>query len=752
MVLVPVAEATGRGHIDVARAAESVGLVDEAMAIPGVEAVTHAALGDLAGGRPRLSVRFRSRSQHDVPRIRGAGRRSKNRAANEVVINEASASVLGLRVGSELRLRTVRAEHLSAWLATGCVPADGPEIPLRVTAIIRGVERSPTPLSPASRSAQGSTTATPARSQAAPAPSGCGPMPIALTTSAPLSRRCTDRTASLCDRTNRSTPRAVETIGLEVDALRIAALSVAIAGALVLIQVLSRQATAMAADHDVRRALGMTRPQMAAGSALAVVPAIVTGGLVAVIGAVLASSFLPRGLARRAEPDPGIRVDAAVLAGGLAVTMLIALAAAWTVAGCPPCQRARVLDGRFVAIGAFATLHLALGVRMAVDPAGGRGRGPAWSGVVGVAVAVTGALAVWTVVASADHLRNTPKLFGVSADLAVETEEDGPQVADTAVAAALASSGIDAVASVLRLSQPDTYAGRGPSGANASVEPQAVRHERGLIGPTIQDGRLSESADEVVLGRATAAALAAEVGDRVTVRRIDGHAVEYSVVGIAVSYEIDVVDQGFQLTESGSSGLSCPVRPPPAHPTTSRTARTSRSRWCSPAQHPDTDRGAVAAGLGDVDMTPIPPPSIVDRFREIGPVPWYLAAMLAILGAVGLLHSSLAAGRRGARDLAVTRALGFTPGQAAAAVRWQDWSPPPPGSSLDWPRESSLATSSGGTSPTTSPSWSQSGSRRGRLCSPSRGSSPSPSPRRRGQQPAPDVPARPNSSAPSEPI
>jgi putative ABC transport system permease protein len=70
-------------------------------------------------------------------------------------------------------------------------------------------------------------------------------------------------------------------------------------------------------------------------------------------------------------------------------------------------------------------------------------------------------------------------------------------------------------------------------------------------------------------------------------------------------------------------------------------------------------------------MTPLPTPSIVDRFREIGPVPWYLAAMLATLGAVGLLHSSLVTGRRRARELAVTRALGFTPGQAAAAVRWQ---------------------------------------------------------------------------------
>jgi hypothetical protein len=41
--VVPVAEATGRGPIDAARLAERVDLIDEAAAIPGVDAVTHRA-------------------------------------------------------------------------------------------------------------------------------------------------------------------------------------------------------------------------------------------------------------------------------------------------------------------------------------------------------------------------------------------------------------------------------------------------------------------------------------------------------------------------------------------------------------------------------------------------------------------------------------------------------------------------------------------------------------------------------------
>ncbi|HEX2562795.1 MAG TPA: FtsX-like permease family protein, partial [Acidimicrobiales bacterium] len=675
VVLVPLAEATGRGHIDVAQAADSVDLVDEAMAIPGVEAVTHAAYWAISPD-PAEECLFgfgivSSTTSHPLG-VPVAGRRSG--AANEVVINETTAGQFGLRVGSELRLRTVRADRTGDWLddGGGCAPADGPEIPLRVTAIIRGVEN-------VTDTAELGVAVGPGfYDRYAGEVAGCA---------------CTIWVRADSDRLEEVRPalqalygpygftmqpdeqintRATETIALEVDALRIAALVALIAGALVVVQVISRQAAAIAADHEVRRALGMTRPQMAAGTALAVVPAIVTGGLVAVVGAALASSFLPRGLARRAEPDPGIRVDAAVLVGGFAVTVLLGLAAAWTV-GWMFALRARQGVRRSVR-GAIGPLppHVAFGVRMAINPAGDRWRGAAWSGVVGVALAVTGALAVWTVVASANHLRHTPELFGVSADLVVDTEVDDPQVADVAVAAALADSGIEAVASVLRPSAPDTYDGSGPSGASASVEPRAFRHERGLIGPTIQEGRFAASADEVVLGRATAAALAAELGDRVTVTRIDRHAVDYVVVGIAVSYGIDVVDQGFEVTESGLQRLAVPCR-------TAATAPDDDESGCAQVEvetvlartAPGADRATAAARLGDVEMTPLPTPSIVDRFREIGPVPWYLAAMLATLGAVGLMHSSLVTGRRRARELAVTRALGFTPGQAAAAVRWQ---------------------------------------------------------------------------------
>ena len=140
--LVPVAEATGGGQIDAARAAESVDLIDEAAAIPGVEDVTHGAFWAITPD-PGEECLFglgivRSTAPNPVG-VPVAGRISG--AADAVMITETAARLFGLRVGSELRLRTVGAESFTDWLDNeACVPADGPEITVRVTAIGRGVE------------------------------------------------------------------------------------------------------------------------------------------------------------------------------------------------------------------------------------------------------------------------------------------------------------------------------------------------------------------------------------------------------------------------------------------------------------------------------------------------------------------------------------------------------------------------------------------------------------------------------------
>ena len=108
-------------------------------------------------------------------------------------------------------------------------------------------------------------------------------------------------------------------------ALVIAGLLAAVVGAAILHQLLRREADSVAGDLRTLGTLGVTRAGRAAGGAIA---GGFIGGAGAVAGvavAVASSWFTPFGVARLAEPDLGLSVDATVL--------LICLAVATAVAG-----------------------------------------------------------------------------------------------------------------------------------------------------------------------------------------------------------------------------------------------------------------------------------------------------------------------------------------------------------------------------------------------------------------------------------
>ena len=88
-------------------------------------------------------------------------------------------------------------------------------------------------------------------------------------------------------------------------------------------------ASADATDAAVLEAVGTTRRQRAAIAGTRAAAIAVGGAAGAVVVAIGASPLLPVGVARRAEPDPGIRIDAGVLAlGAGAIVVLVVSAAA----------------------------------------------------------------------------------------------------------------------------------------------------------------------------------------------------------------------------------------------------------------------------------------------------------------------------------------------------------------------------------------------------------------------------------------
>jgi putative ABC transport system permease protein len=186
---------------------------------------------------------------------------------------------------------------------------------------------------------------------------------------------------------------------------------------------LARQVTLDAAEFPVLRALGMTRSRLTTLSLARAGAVTALGGFLAVGFAILASPLAPIGPARLAEPAPGIAVNVALLATGLAVIGLLPLAlvapAAWRAAcaaqgalglaepaGLPHASR----PGPALSLAGSVTGGL--GVRMAFEPGHGRTAVPVRSGLVGVAVAVAAVAAAAVFGSSLIRLVSTPHQYG----------------------------------------------------------------------------------------------------------------------------------------------------------------------------------------------------------------------------------------------------------------------------------------------------------------------------------------------------
>ena len=123
-------------------------------------------------------------------------------------------------------------------------------------------------------------------------------------------------------------------------ALALFALALALTALLIIGQVAARTLQAAAQDNGTLAALGMTRRQLFTASMAETAAATVAGALGAVAIAIAVSPLTPIGPARLAEPDPGVSVNAGVLAAGAAAIVVLLAArvavTAWRQAGARP--------------------------------------------------------------------------------------------------------------------------------------------------------------------------------------------------------------------------------------------------------------------------------------------------------------------------------------------------------------------------------------------------------------------------------
>ncbi len=300
-------------------------------------------------------------------------------------------------------------------------------------------------------------------------------------------------------------------------ALWLFAIVLALTALLVVGQAASRVLASASTDNQALAALGATRSQLTAAGLINVAAAGVLGAVLAVLLAVAVSPLMPIGVARLAEPDPGLSVDATVLGIGAPVIVVMLLArAAWparrfaaarlvAAADAAPLRRSRLADG-LAGIGLPVTVST--GVRLALEPGRGRTAVPVRAVLAGTTLSVLAVTGAFTFGANLVHLVQAPRLYGRAWDAAIDLQ-----------------FGAITTAKIAALFAADTqiagwsFGDHGVISIGHVVVP-AIGLARGsgpMLSPTLLQGRPPRTASEIVLGHHHAATIrqaGRRVGDR----------------------------------------------------------------------------------------------------------------------------------------------------------------------------------------------------------------------------------------------
>jgi len=460
------------------------------------------------------------------------------------------------------------------------------------------------------------------------------------------------------------------------------------------IQAISRQLRWGDEDRRVLRALG-AGPVVTSGDGLVgILAAVLVGSLLAVAVAVGLSPLTPLGPVRPVYPDSGIAWDWTVLVVGFVVLVgaLAASAVALSVRAAPrraAGTRGAVTRSSNITRSAEATglpVAAAIGIRFAVEPGRGRNSVPVRSTLVGTVLAVALMVATLTFASGLHTLVSDPPLYGWNWNYALDASSDVPPVA-------LALLDRD----------PHVAAWSGVSVANAQIDGQTVPILLGSlhpqVAPPILSGHGLEANNQIVLGAATLATLHQHVGGTVTVSYGTPEDapiyVPPSRVRIVGTATLPAVGFSSFIGDHPSMGLgallSTGIEPPAFQQAfrspvpilngpqlvfvrfrTGVSDATGRAGLQRIADVANRDFAADPNGNGNsVAILGVQRPAQIVDYRSIGSTPVILAVGLAVGAIVALALTLVASVRHRRRDLALLKALGFTPRQLAAVVAWQ---------------------------------------------------------------------------------
>ncbi|MCU1391556.1 MAG: hypothetical protein JWL72_4894 [Ilumatobacteraceae bacterium] len=443
-------------------------------------------------------------------------------------------------------------------------------------------------------------------------------------------------------------------------------------------QALARMHRAEHTEQGLLRAFGADQRTTALASLVPLALVAAVGIALAELLAALASPLMPIGPVRRLQAGHGVDLDVPVLAGGAAIMVAVfgvVLAFIVVTESAERLSRRRrrpVRGSRLSIVAASSGLPATavIGVESAFGSRAGSNGVPNRSVIVGAALGVGAVIAALTFGASLDVLVHTPRMYGWDWDATVLDGNGYDNIDVDAARAVLAADPLVAAWS-------GAYFGTLTIGG-IDVSVLGMAPDSTVVPPIVQ-GRMIRSADEIVLGAATAVAIGARIGGRVEIVDESGATRDLSVVGLAIFPAIGRVH-----TEHTSLGTGAIVVPDlvPGHeidilgnPGTNLGPNVVFVRY-APHTSAATELAhlhqttAPLAGFAGLDVLRARRPAEIVNSDSVGNAPLIVAATLAIGAVISLALALGASVRRRNRDLAVLAALGFTRRQLAATVAW----------------------------------------------------------------------------------
>jgi ABC-type lipoprotein release transport system permease subunit len=481
--------------------------------------------------------------------------------------------------------------------------------------------------------------------------------------------------------------RVTTTLSVENFALWVLALAIALAGGLLVAQMLSRSVSLIGEDTRPLRALGFTRADVSVGSLLAHGSVFVVTIAVALLGAIALSPLFPIGLGRQIDPDPGVHADWTVLGAGLVLTLVLLIGSTVLMTVSTLSREARHAVGRRSAVTAWlrrtAPLPVSLGVTAAFERAPGARGTPVRPALVGAIVGVLGVISALTVDHGIHHALANPQLAGVT--WAVSVAPPPQDVTSTGVSRALlvqlAHAVPDGSTAVVRRDLVDVDGVGVPAFSIVDHSDRA-----GAISLVTVSGRIPKADDEAAIGPATAKQIDVRVGDWVRI----ANGARVRVVGEAL-FPSDVhaeFDEGLWLLPKEFDTVV-----PPSTPANSDEAVALRF-----SNDGDQESSALHAAEVVQETGSMPPTPVLDRLitelggptsllyqntepagvplelvnlDDVAEIPLLLSVFLALLALAALSFVLVASGRARQEEFAVLRALGLGTSASRSIVYWQ---------------------------------------------------------------------------------